>query len=95
MTTPKATFLRALEGGRNEQFKALFATFLKRSDNLRHHEDCCWRFTCGISDAEEYNAARALAKWDHYFHCSALPDSDVYKFICFDVTGLIEKLRID
>lgn len=93
-TTPKANFLRALEGARNEQFRRTFATFLERSDDLRHHDDCCWRFSCGMSDAE-LDAASALAKWDKNVHCAALSGSDRHKFICFDVTAVIEKLRIN
>lgn len=91
---PKATFLRALEGGRNETLKNIFGRLLERSDNLRIQDDGRWHFRCRLGEADK-GPAYAVANFDGFRHCNALITYDLRSFECWDVAAVIETLRIN
>ena len=91
-TDPKQAFLAALEGGRNEDWKATFALFLERGELRR--ENGRWFFSCPLC-AHERGQALAFANYfDRYEHTNALITHDLSSFVCTDVTAVIDKLRI-
>ena len=91
-TDPKAAFLAALEGGRNERFKAVFAALLERGELRR--EDGRWFFSCSLCEHEKGPALALADHFDHYEHTNALITHDLHSFVCRDVTAVIDKLRI-
>ena len=90
--TPKAAFLRALEGGRNGQLKQIFATLLERGELRR--ENGRGFFSCALCEHEKGPALAFANCFDRYEHTNALITHDLRSFVCRDVTAVIEKLRL-
>lgn len=90
---PKAAFLRALEGGRNERFKAIFAALLERSEPRL--ENGRWFFSCALCEHEKGPALAFADRFDRFEHTNALITHDLKSFVCRDVTAVIDKLRIN
>ena len=93
-TTPKQAFLAALEGGRNEHVKGMFAELLERCEMRRDEESGRWEAWCRLGGEYLERLALGLSAWDHNEHTAALTTHDLSSFVCRDVAGLVGKLRI-
>ena len=94
--TARRNFCDALRyGERNMGVREKFAHLLERGDLSRNDEKGRW--TLIVVNLGEYDKRQALgvAIWDQYEHCSALVTHDLASFVCCDVTGLIDKMRIN
>ena len=91
-TDPKAAFLAALQGGRNENWKLIFAGLLERGELRR--ENGRWFFSCPLCAHEQGQALAFANYFDGYEYTNALVTHDLSSFVCTDVTAVIDKLRI-
>lgn len=92
--TAKRNFCEALRnGGRNMRAREHFASLLEKGD-LRRDEEA-GRWILRTENLGEYGQREALgvATWDQYENSNALVTHDLNVFKCWDVTGLIYKMR--
>lgn len=84
-----------LWGERNMGVREHFAHLLERGDLRRNDDEGRW--TLLADKLGEYGKREALgvAAWDQFEHCNALVTHDLASFVCRDVTGLIDKMRIN
>lgn len=92
--TARNNFCDALRcGQRNMNLREAFAELLEQAVLRRDEATGKWECWSELG-AWSANMARGLEAWDHSRHCTALTTHDLRSFHCWDVTGLIEELRI-
>lgn len=92
--TARRNFSEALRNGeRNMNVRKLFAGLLDRGD--LHRDEEAGRWVLRTENLGEYGQREALgvATWDQYENSNALVTHDLNVFKCWDVTGLIYKMR--
>lgn len=94
--TARRNFCDALRcGERNMSVRESFARLLELGALRRDEEAGRWMLRA--ANLGEYYERKALgvATWDQYEHSNALVTHDLSAFECWDVTGLICKMRIE
>ena len=88
----KETFIRALNGERNNNYKAILIDMIENAYSLEKRDGKIEMITKLYQS--DQGKALALADFDDYENCNALVTHDLSSFFVSNLSELITKLRI-